>query len=173
MDGDQDALLRVHIGRVLAFAGHRPEKVARFERFIRRNIISSMLLMGPGQVISGMALGVDQWAAEAALFLGIPLVAAIPFKGQEKLWPAWQQRHYNDLLDKATKVQVVCLGDYHATKMQARNEWMVDHCGLMLAYWNGSAGGTANCIRYARKKPTYHGFASYHVVDLSESTPLC
>lgn len=156
MNPEQDAWLRLHFNDSLAFTGHRPDKVQEFEMPIRRNMAASMLLMEPKEVISGMAVGVDQWAAEVALSLGFPLVAAIPFVGQEKLWPTWAQRRYNDLLDKATSVHVVCLGDYHPTKMQARNEWMVDRCGLLLAYWNGSAGGTANCVRYARKVKCDH-----------------
>jgi uncharacterized phage-like protein YoqJ len=34
--------------------------------------------------------------------------------------------------------------------LQKRNEWMVDHCDLLIAVWDGSEGGTANCVRYAR-----------------------
>ena len=33
--------------------------------------------------------------------------------------------------------------------MQLRNEAMVNDCDLLLALWNGTSGGTANCIRYA------------------------
>jgi hypothetical protein len=35
--------------------------------------------------------------------------------------------------------------------MQIRNEWMVDHCTHVAALWDGSPGGTGNCIRYVRK----------------------
>ncbi|WP_188052008.1 hypothetical protein [Azospirillum sp. Sh1] len=34
--------------------------------------------------------------------------------------------------------------------MNTRNEWMVDHSDRLLALWDGSQGGTANCVRYAR-----------------------
>jgi uncharacterized phage-like protein YoqJ len=34
--------------------------------------------------------------------------------------------------------------------MQTRNKWMVDHSDMVLSLWDGSAGGTANCIEYAR-----------------------
>jgi uncharacterized phage-like protein YoqJ len=36
--------------------------------------------------------------------------------------------------------------------MQKRNEWMVDHADAVIAVWDGSPSGTANCIGYARKK---------------------
>ena len=35
--------------------------------------------------------------------------------------------------------------------MQKRNEYMVDKCDILLAVWDGSAGGTNNCVKYARK----------------------
>jgi uncharacterized phage-like protein YoqJ len=35
--------------------------------------------------------------------------------------------------------------------MQVRNEWMVDHCNDLLAVWDGSDGGTGNCVRYAQR----------------------
>jgi uncharacterized phage-like protein YoqJ len=36
--------------------------------------------------------------------------------------------------------------------MQRRNEWMVDRADKLVALWDGSWGGTFNCIEYARKK---------------------
>jgi uncharacterized phage-like protein YoqJ len=33
--------------------------------------------------------------------------------------------------------------------MQDRNKWMVDHCDALVAIWNGTSGGTANCVKYA------------------------
>lgn len=101
------------------------------------------------RAISGMALGVDQWAAETCVALGIPFTAAIPFEGQESKWPWRAQRHYRELLEMAEERVVVCPGDYRPFKLQKRNEWMVDNCTLLIAVWDGSPGGTANCVRYA------------------------
>jgi uncharacterized phage-like protein YoqJ len=41
---------------------------------------------------------------------------------------------------------------YRAELMQIRNEWMVDRCDLLIAVWNGTPGGTANCVAYAKKE---------------------
>lgn len=35
--------------------------------------------------------------------------------------------------------------------MQKRNEYMVDLADRVIAVWDGSKGGTANCIKYAEK----------------------
>jgi uncharacterized phage-like protein YoqJ len=106
----------------------------------------------PTKAISGMALGVDQWAANICNKLKIPLIAAIPFEGQEKMWPEKSKKVYQSLLQKASEKIVVCEGGYSAYKMQLRNEWMVNHCDILLAVWDGSKGGTGNCVDYAMKK---------------------
>lgn len=103
------------------------------------------------EVISGMALGVDQWFAEICIGLGIPFTAAVPCDGHESRWPAESQAHYRALLQKAHYVRVVSPGPYAPWKMQRRNEWMVDNSEMLVAVWDGSAGGTANCVRYARQ----------------------
>ena len=36
--------------------------------------------------------------------------------------------------------------------MQRRNEYMVDKADTLIAVWNGTSGGTANCVKYAKKK---------------------
>jgi len=50
----------------------------------------------------------------------------------------------------ADGVVVVSEGGYSARNMQRRNEWMVDHSDKVLAVWDGSNGGTGNCVAYAR-----------------------
>jgi uncharacterized phage-like protein YoqJ len=135
--------------------GHRPDKLGGYDNFDLEKLCCfatyCLVKMSPTRVISGMALGWDQAIAVAALNLQIPLTAAVPFKGQERTWPDRMKEAYHSYLEKADEVVIVCEGDWHPYKMQLRNEWMVDHSALVLALWNGSKGGTANCIRYANK----------------------
>ena len=139
-------------GVVIAGTGHRPLKLGGYsdevDDRLRALARAALLKYAPAAVISGMALGWDMALAEAAIELGIPLVAAVPFEGQERRWTQAQQQRYFAILDKAL-VHVVSPGGYAAWKMQARNEWMVARCGLLLALWDGSGGGTANCLSYA------------------------
>ena len=140
---------------IVAGTGHRPDKLGGYgASTVRRLTLFARFVLegvGPDGVISGMALGWDMALAEAALDLGIPLLAALPFRGQEARWPEASQARYRGLLARASRIEIVCEGGYSAWKMQARNEWMVDHCDLLLALWDGSSGGTANCVRYARR----------------------
>jgi len=106
----------------------------------------------PSQCISGMALGIDMLFAVCAISKGIPVLAAIPFKGQESMWPQKSQDTYNAILKhKLVEKVYVCDPGYSAQKMQIRNEFMVDRCDILLAFWDGTPGGTANCRKYARK----------------------
>jgi ribA/ribD-fused uncharacterized protein len=104
----------------------------------------------PDAAISGMALGWDTAWAIAAIRENIPLVAAVPCEGQQSRWPAQSQARYERILSKAWQV-VVLAPEYSRTAMQDRNEWMVDSATRVIALWNGTPGGTRNCVDYAMK----------------------
>lgn len=106
----------------------------------------------PDYMMSGMALGIDTLWAMLAIENNIPLIAAIPFEDQPIKWPVSSKLLYWDLIKKAHMVVNVS-GKliYSPAYMQLRNEWMVDNCTKLIAVWDGSPGGTANCIRYAQK----------------------
>lgn len=41
--------------------------------------------------------------------------------------------------------------EYKPWLMQKRNEYMVDLADKVIAVWDGSKSGTANCVKYAEK----------------------
>lgn len=139
---------------ILSFTGHRPDKLGGYQpseiqEWVRRRIAERLVQLKPEKTISGMALGVDTWAAQECVKLGIPFIAAVPFKGQQALWPLESQSEYRKLLGQAAEVVYVCQPPYAPWKMQVRNKWMVDHSDLLLAVWDGTKGGTGNCVAYA------------------------
>jgi uncharacterized phage-like protein YoqJ len=136
---------------IISFTGHRPDKIFGKEKYIFEEIEKKLVELKPDKIISGMAVGVDQIAACVAVKLSIPFIAAVPFEGQEKIWPKEAKAHYNHLLSKTTEIKIVCEGGFTAWKFQKRNEWMVDNSDILIACWNGSSGGTANCVKYAEK----------------------
>ena len=141
--------------KIIAGTGHRPNKLGGYEFsapkriWIRDRLRERLLVHKPDMVISGMALGFDQDLAYVAIEMAIPFVAAVPFVGQERVWPKESKDFYNQLLSKAASIAIVSPGEYSVDKMQVRNEWMVDHCSILIACWDGSAGGTGNCVKYA------------------------
>lgn len=142
---------------VIAWTGHRPDKLGGYAHDnpvklrAKRKAETIIKALEPNGCIVGMALGFDTWVAEVCVKLGCPWVAAIPFPGQERRWPQVAQEHYLGLLAQATKVITVSPGPYTPHLMQVRNEWMVDHSTMLVALWDGSDGGTANCVAYAEK----------------------
>lgn len=143
----------------VAVTGHRPDKLGR--EYSLKGPISKKLFdelsrlvdrLEPRTLITGMALGVDMLFANVAVRKGIPFIAAVPFEGQEKKWPLKSQNLYHKLLGYAKEVVIVSPGGYKPWKMQARNEWMVNRCDVLIAVWDGSKGGTFNCVEYAVDK---------------------
>jgi len=147
-------------GVTLSGTGHRPTKLGgytqqAFNKLV--DVITSYLDSNPPDlVISGMALGFDQALCRAAINVNIPIWAAIPFVGQESPWPTQSRVIYKALLERCEKQIVVCKGGYAAYKLQRRNEWMVDQLtkpdDILLTIYDGTEGGTRNCIEYAKTK---------------------
>lgn len=169
--------LLTHNLDIVAGTGHRPDKLAlgKIDPYhpVLRERLTDLAIWYleqklPDKVISGMALGWDIALAVAAVKLNIPLIAAIPFKGQEKLWSAEDKYLYYRMLQQATKSIIICDGGYEAKKMMLRNKWMVDQCSRVVALYDGSqAGGTSNCIKYAayKNKPIDNLWGTYIKVD--------
>ena len=161
----------------LICTGHRPQslpggfKNKALHRRIKNKIKQVLAVKKPELVISGMALGFDQWLAEVAVELNIPFIAALPCKGQERKWPSKSQEHYKWLLSKAHKIvyvdreigyisRTVPPDVYHPEKMIRRNEWMVDQLisqdFVLSLYIPMKKSGTAHTLNYANNRVVEH-----------------
>lgn len=153
---------------ICAFTGYRPEKFSfgdneadlRCEQ-LKQKMFCEILRMtreGVNVFMSGMARGVDLWAAEAVLQIQnvkpsqkIELWAIIPYDRQPLAWSAKERARYQRILEQAARVEYIS-HDYYNGCLQKRNRYMVDHATHLLAVYDGQPGGTASTIRYARKK---------------------
>lgn len=144
----------------ISVTGHRPNKLLNAypetEAYKILVKFSEWVLLVNKQdidiVYTGMALGFDLAIAQACINLGCPFIAAVPFKGQESMWPHKSQQYYREVLQHAFRVDYVCEPGYSNWKMQKRNEYMVDNSGKQFSLWDGTSGGTANCVKYAKAK---------------------
>lgn len=142
--------------RRCAFTGHRPEKLNIPEWEVRkflRQAIEQAYADGFNVFISGVARGVDLWAADIVLLMkeehpDIKLMCAVPFIGYDSKWSAKQRSECQRILKSADHVVTVCKG-YSDGCFQRRNEWLVDHATRLIAVWNGKPSGTGNAVRYA------------------------
>lgn len=141
---------------IICGTGHRPNKLGGYSPEVFENLktLAHMYLCVATDlkgVISGGALGWDQALAQAALDLRIPTTLALPFPGFEDRWPEKSKTFLHAQMHRADKVVFVKDGPYAGWKMQERNKWMVDNADHVLALWDGSTGGTSNCVQYAKK----------------------
>jgi len=136
---------------IVAITGHREEKL-KIDKAEAKEILRERLVqMDAHKVIVGMANGIDLYAAEVAEELGLDLVCARPWAGHTPR--VADKEAYERALAYASLVVNVDPSEEYAGPWvyQKRNEWMVNHANSTLAIWNGSPGGTANCVKYAEK----------------------
>lgn len=144
----------------LGVTGHRPNKLGNeydykgpYSKYIRERLREQLIIYKPDRCVSGMALGVDTIFALLCLDMGIKLTAAIPCFNQDARWSKASKELYHQILaHPLVTVHYVTEGPYNSTCMQKRNIWMVDRLNVLLAVWNGTPGGTKNCIDYATGK---------------------
>ena len=153
MTGSEKRLKRV------CFTGHRPEKLDIDEKEAKNRLryaIEKAIDDGFITFISGMARGIDMWAAEIVIKerkrnSNIKLICASPYEGFEKSWSFRERYRYNSILKKADHVEYIS-EHYSKQCFQIRNIWMVEHSARAIAAYNGTSGGTKNTIKYASGK---------------------
>lgn len=152
----------------IAATGHRPNKlpggyeILHLHNIALANKMKNHFLthLNSGKkvhAISGMALGIDTLFALVALKLkrqgkNITLEAAIPCDNHCGNWPKASQDQWHSIVNQADKVTYVSKEPYKAYLMQKRNEYMVNNCDELVAFWDGTSGGTGNCVNYATSK---------------------
>ena len=104
--------------------------------------------------ISGMALGVDTWAAEIVLELKqtypVTLECAIPCETQAARWTENDRKRWFSIVERCDK-ETMLQTRYTADCMQKRNRYMIDHSDYVIAVWNGRPSGTGSTVTYARE----------------------
>jgi uncharacterized phage-like protein YoqJ len=161
---------------IIGVTGHRPEKLFGHHHtpepgdptyhiydHIQKSLRIAIAGLKASKILTGMALGVDQWTAQIAIDQGIPFDAYLPFLGQERLWPLKSRQYFQWLLKKAATVKVISEGGFSNAKMFIRNEAVVDDSNVLLAVMHKKVkknpklqqGGTYQCVSYAHrlKKP--------------------
>lgn len=150
-----------------AFTGHRPqslpfgfnetdERCVALKKIIREHIIKLIENEGVTHFISGMAIGIDMFAAEIVLGLkasypGITLESAIPCESQADKWTEEQRDRYFDIASKCDK-ETLLQTRYTPDCMHKRNRYMVDQADYIIAVWDGRPSGTGKTVQYAQRQ---------------------
>ncbi|MPM65437.1 hypothetical protein SDC9_112333 [bioreactor metagenome] len=155
------------MGCVCCFTGHRfsglpfgsdesDEKCMKLTDLIYKQIRFLYDFCGVDTFITGMALGIDQIAAEQTLSIkrshpNIRLICALPCEKQYSKWTYEQEARFRAILSKADDSKILQV-NYSPDCMHKRNKYMVDNSDFVLAVWDGSSGGTSQTVRYSLKK---------------------
>jgi uncharacterized phage-like protein YoqJ len=151
------------LGKVIGGTGHRPDKLYGYDMsnpkyrtmidWVKKELVSEDC----DEAICGMALGFDQIFGLAVIELkdegyDIKLHCAIPCLNYTKKWYKQSDiNRYNFILSRADVIKIVHEDEYKPWYLDDRNKYVVDLSDKMLAAWNGSKGGTYNCVKYAMK----------------------
>ena len=154
--------------RSLCFTGHRTEKLPQTKEGIKaleNKIlceIDKAIANGIDTFYFGACYGFDLMAAEQVLKRSkllnlrnpkpIRLIAVIPFEEQAIYWlESDREKYYDEILPYCDEVITLNTkfkkGCYHE-----RNRYIVDRSSRMIAYYDGSSGGTAYTVKYAETK---------------------
>lgn len=106
--------------------------------------------------LSGMAEGFDLAAAEAVVALRdeglkVQLVAVIPFATQSSSFSEENRARFRRILAEADEV-ILLASSYHRGCYQQRNDFLVDHASALVAWYDGSRGGTQYTFLRAMKR---------------------
>jgi ribonuclease HI len=138
-------------GRAVAVLGHRPPELGGYDdnpvadavRSKLAEILEAKAAMDDELVVlSGLRLGAEMLGAEAAVGLGLPLVAVLPYPDPESVWPAASQARFRELRDQAAEV-VLLQRKAPASKQQAgaalarRDAWIARHAAEAVLVWDG------------------------------------
>jgi uncharacterized phage-like protein YoqJ len=89
---------------VLSGFGHRPNELGGYDNDTLAKLtcfaVETLEKLGATEIVSGMGLGFEQALALAAIELKLPLIAAVPFEGQQKVWTEKSQELYHSLCGK-------------------------------------------------------------------------
>ena len=148
-----------------AFSGHRPEKLPwgsdetdpgclalkiMLERRLRQ-----LLQEGCTRFLCGMARGTDMYFLETLDGLRgefpFTIEAVMPFARQSARWRREDRERWLRALTRCDRT-VILEDGYSQGVMLRRNRYMVDHADVLLTVFDGTPGGTASTVRYARAR---------------------
>ncbi len=154
----------VPAGHLVAVGGHRPPGLGGFDANpvadgVRRtlsDVLAAKATMHDDLVVlTGLGLGAEQLAAEAAADAGVPYVVVLPFPDPDAPWPAASRARYRALLGGAVSTVVVDPTP-PATKQRAgaalgrRDAWLARNAAEAIVVWDGADPDVGRLVRSYR-----------------------
>ncbi|MDQ4068296.1 MAG: SLOG family protein [Actinomycetota bacterium] len=157
--GDRDP--RLPAGRLVVVTGHRPLEIGGYDanpvahgvRARLTEVLAAKRQLHPDLVVlTGLGLGAEQLAAEAAAAAGVAYVAVLPYPDPDSQWPEAARRRYRQLLDGAQST-VVLQSKPPATRQLAgaalrrRDAWLARNADEAITVWDGEDAAVGRAVR--------------------------
>ncbi len=140
----------------VCFTGHRrltPDEMHTAYNQLKQ-LLEKLYQQGFRSFLCGGALGFDTLAERAVVDLrqthdDVRLVMCIPCPDQSHRWNSRQCTYYEQMLYLSDEIRVLS-SFYYDGCMQIRNQYMVDHSSICVAYMKKTRhSGTISTMRYA------------------------
>lgn len=150
--------INIDKAKTVAFSGHR--HINSDVSILRKELtytLRELYYSGYTTFITGGAVGFDLLAAEVVLelqqeFPDIQLFCAVPYAGHHRYFSDEYKERYIHIADKATS-NIILSPHYYDGCFFRRNDCMIEHCSLLIAYYNQSfRSGTGYTVRRAEAK---------------------
>jgi ribonuclease HI/uncharacterized phage-like protein YoqJ len=153
-------------GRLVAAFGHRPPElggygenpVATGVRDRLAAILAAKKELHPDLwLLTGLLLGAEQLAAEAARAAGVPYVAVQPYPAPERQWPQPSQDRYADLIRHAGAAVLLerTVPDSKpkfGAALARRDAWLAKHADEAIVIWDGKDPALGKLVRTLEEK---------------------
>ncbi len=151
---------------VCCFTGHRhiPDEIRPRLELVLENTIASLYKEGYRIFVCGGALGFDTLAAQTVLKVSsridsVKLFLALPCRNQTEKWKNTDTFNATEAIREYQRIKgladcVVYVNDFATdTCMKERNQYMVDHSSVCVAYCKPGVvrSGTAQTVRMAER----------------------
>ncbi len=139
---------------IVGVTGHQDIGDAATVAWVRGELENQLCLHGATLGLSSLARGADQLFVDALRALAIPFEVVIPSAAYEETFPDESARsRYRMLLSLATRIHYLPYPRPSEEAFFAAGKWIVHHCDLLLAVWNGrparGLGGTGDVVQVA------------------------
>lgn len=148
-------------GHLLVVTGHRPTELGGYDenetsRAVRDHLIDILVakrkLHPDLKVLTGLGLGSETLAAEAARDADVPYVAVLAFPRLEDRWPDTSRRRFKELLDGAAETVTLQNVQPDSTSKVAgafkrRDSWLARHADEAVVVWDGEESIVGGQVR--------------------------
>jgi ribonuclease HI len=153
-------------GRLVAVFGHRPPELGGYEenpvaagvREKLAEILAAKKKLSPDlYMLTGLLLGTEQLAAEAARAAGVPYVVIQPYPAPESQWPSSSRDRYADLIrhaDAAVLLEraVPDSKQKFGASLARRDGWLAKHADEAIVVWDGQDPTLGKLVRTLEEK---------------------